>query len=33
MPVILALRRVRQEDDEFKDSLSYRVRTYLKMNT
>jgi hypothetical protein len=29
MPVILALGRLRQEDQEFKASLSYIVRLYL----
>jgi hypothetical protein len=30
MPVIPALRRLRQEDREFKASLSYIVRLYFK---
>jgi hypothetical protein len=32
MPVIPALRRLRQEDLEFKVSLSYIVRICLKVN-
>jgi hypothetical protein len=30
MPEILALRRLRQEDCEFEESLSYTARPYLK---
>jgi hypothetical protein len=30
LPVIPTLRRLRQEDHEFEDSLSYIVKPYLK---
>jgi hypothetical protein len=32
MPVILVLRRRKQEDNEFKASLGYKVRACLKKN-
>jgi hypothetical protein len=32
MPAIPVFRRLRQEDQEFKTSLGYKARVYLKIN-